>query len=243
MSAGASPDGLAALAQEVFSVMTSTGRIPDARFAPGARIGLAPTGIETGARVQPQAAAGGRGLEILDTAHWRLSDTEHAFVARVDGDTTRTVTAVLEVGRRGVERYLEFRTPRECVLAPSDDPQETAAPADRRYLDRLDRGDAVGAAAEFSEDALYSHPPYVDDPARTSVVTGRARLHRSFDSRGRRSFTHEIRRDGVNALGTVVEGVVPEVRGTFGSFLSLVQLTPAGEISRYMAFYGEPGLR
>ncbi len=240
MTAGSSQTELA---HEFFAVTTSTGLVPTALCAADARIGLAPAGSETGPRLAPQEVADDRRLEIGDTTHWRLSDTEHAFLARVGGDVTRTVAAVLEVGAGGVVRYLEFRTAREDALLPSGDAHASAAPATRRYLERLDGGDPLGAAEVFSEDAVYSHPPYVDDPARMSVVMGRANLHRAFNQRGQKAFSHEILRHGVSSLGTVVEGIVPEVRGTFGSFLSLVQVTSDDEISRYMAFYCEPGLR
>lgn len=233
------------LAHEFFDIATRTGRVPGALCGPSPRIGLAPPGSETGARVTPQECPGDRRLEVGETTHWRLSDTEHAFLARVDGDVTRTVAAVVEVGARGVVRYLELRTSRESALVPatSDHPTRSATPATRRYLERLDSGDPQGAAQVFSQDAVYSHPPYVDDPARTSIVTGRDGLRQAFTGRGRKAFSHDVLRDGTNALGTVVEGVVPEVRGTFGSFVSFVQVTPDDEISRYMAFYCEPGLR
>lgn len=238
-----------ALAREFFEITTTTGCAPAALCAPGARIGLAPQGRETGARLsaasQPDAAS--RALELGGTTEWRISETEHVLMGRVGTGPVRTVAASLEVGDHGIVRYLELRTSRESPLGQTGSAQDSdrpdATPSVRRYFERLDAGDAHGAAAVFAEDAEYSHPPYLDDPTRTSIVRGRQALEQAFHHRGRKPFVHEIVRHGVNHRGTVVEGVVPEVRGTFGSFLSLVQTDADGAISRYLAFYCEPGLR
>ncbi len=115
-----------------------------------------------------------------------------------DGRAVATLVCSVRIGAGGlIERYLAFACrgardplPDEVVDEPAD-----AATVVHDYFTLLDTGDFTGAAAQFSTDVLYSHPPYrhtgIDDPDRIEF-RGRAELEAAFHRRGRASFDHDI---------------------------------------------------
>lgn len=163
-----------------------------------------------------------------------------------------TFVGSARIGERGlIERYLAFSCPGARDPIPTDvDP--TTVPADAAtvvhdYFTDLDEGRFAEAAAHFSDDVLYSHPPYkhtgIDDPDRIEF-RGRPALEAAFERRGRAGFHHEVLTSIQRGPHCIFEGAVNNLpdSGT-GSFISSLSLAEDGTIRRYVSFYCEPGVR
>jgi ketosteroid isomerase-like protein len=112
------------------------------------------------------------------------------------------------------------------------------------YFRFLSAGKFEEAAACFSGDAFYSHPPY--DPGSDGVTAlrlearGTDSLVRLFRARGKRNWLHEIRSDTTENR-FYIEGVVRDADGAeVLSFLSAGQLDHNGLIERYVAYDSRP---
>ena len=165
--------------------------------------------------------------------------------------STGTLVCSVTVGADGlIARYLAFSCRGARDRIPNDVPLERtpgdAAAVVHDYFACLDDGDFTGAAARFSIDALYSHPPYrhtgIDDPDRVEF-RGRAALEAAFNTRGKASFDHEVVALGQRGPHCVFEGAVNNLPGGgSGSFISSLSLAADGTIRRYVSFYCEPGV-
>jgi ketosteroid isomerase-like protein len=115
----------------------------------------------------------------------------------------------------------------------------------KRYFASLESGDFEDAADCFSEDVVYSHPPYqhtgIDSGHGRVTFRGRAELLAGFQARGRTSFEHRIftceRQESDALFDGVVEGLP---NGNVGAFVSSMTLDGDGRIARYLSFYCEP---
>jgi ketosteroid isomerase-like protein len=135
--------------------------------------------------------------------------------------------------------------PSEASAAPTC-PFDAMAKIDE-YFTALDDARFDDAAACFSADTVYSHPPYQDPriggPGRATFV-GRAELAAAFHRRGRQTFDHEIVFSGQRGPHLMLEGVVHDAGGELlGSFVSTATLDPEGLIRRYASFYCEEPAR
>jgi hypothetical protein len=153
---------------------------------------------------------------------------EATVVARLP---VATIGAALRIDAEGaVERVLSFRTVPVERRRAADGGDALAAL--QTYLERLERSDFDGAAACFSPDVLYSHPPYA--PGRPRVEhRGRDALATGFAARGPRSWQHRIITCLQRGGDCLVEG---DVEG-LGVWLSSFSLDGQGLISRYCSFY------
>ena len=147
-----------------------------------------------------------------------------------------------------VDRYLAFscQGARDPIPDDADAEPADAATVVHDYFVALDEGRFADAAARFSDDVLYSHPPYrhtgIDDPDRVEF-RGRAALHQAFLARGRTSFKHEVLASLQRGPHCVFEGAVDDLpQGGTGSFISSLSLAGDGTIRRYVSFYCEPGI-
>ena len=114
------------------------------------------------------------------------------------------------------------------------------------YFAALDDGRFDDAAACFSTDVVYSHPPYqhtgIDDPDRI-VFRGREALAAAFHTRGRATFDHDVVTLLQRGPHAMLEGLVTNLPGGgTGSFISSLSLAADGTIRRYLSFYCEPGI-
>jgi ketosteroid isomerase-like protein len=152
-----------------------------------------------------------------------------------------------------VRRYLAYLCIPAVELTPAGAaPSNGAAAGDAaaaldRYFGALDAGAFADAAACFSEDVLYSHPPYrhtgIDGNERVSF-RGRSELLRAFEARGRQSFDHRILASIQRGPHCLLEGIVEGLpEGGTGSFVSSLTLDGDGLIRRYVSFYCEPSVR
>ena len=115
------------------------------------------------------------------------------------GHVRRQCAASARTAARPLPRLLLCRRPADPIPIDVDAP--TSCPADAAavvhdYFADLDAGRFAAAAAHFSDDVLYSHPPYrhtgIDDPDRIEF-RGRPALEAAFRARGRASFDHDVR--------------------------------------------------
>jgi len=150
-----------------------------------------------------------------------------------------------------IARYLAFATTDvpdpDSVTLPSDPPSTDALDVVERYFQALDEGRFEEAAACFSPDTMYSHPPYrhtgLDGGGRV-VFRGRAELLAAFGRRGRTTFEHEVLVSVQRGPHCLLEGIVRGLPdGGDGSFVSSLSLSADGTIQRYVSFYCEPAVR
>lgn len=120
--------------------------------------------------------------------------------------------------------------------APGSGDVPDARPVLERYFADLMSSRFSEAASHFTVDTLYSHPPYAGGTQRV-LFEGRDVLSRGFaEQRGpspARQIITQFWQQGDRAF---VEGVIEGIPGG-GSFFSTAQITPAGAIARYVAFY------
>jgi hypothetical protein len=188
-----------------------------------------------------------RGREAIRTAlaPWagaetlvRVSDGRDCFVEGRLGDTSTFVAALQLDDAGAIARCLSFHAP---LVEPSPPSRSASAHSARGVLDRyfasLTAGDFETACACFSEDCLYSHPPYSAGASRADFH-GRGELLAGFQGvRGARpSRLPRIVCCVQNGSDCFIEGVV-EGDPPRGSFVSSVSLDAEGLIRRYVAFY------
>ena len=158
------------------------------------------------------------------------------------GDRLETFAASLQRDRTGaVTRCLLYRTP---LVEPSrtwgenDRGSGDARAVLDAYFEHLGRGRFEEAANCFSEDCLYSHPPYARGAGRAEF-RGRAELLAGFVRRGYKSYEYTFAITLQSGPDCMIEGTAS---GTTlgGSFLSSLSLDGDGRIHRYAAFYCEP---
>ena len=171
-------------------------------------------------------------------------------VADDSGTETATFIASGRLAADGViERYLVFSS-RGTLAIPVDlDPGVVPNDAPRlidAYFHALDDGRFADAAACFSEDVVYSHPPYkhsgISDPDRV-VFRGRAALEAGFNQRGVIELGHEIYVMVQRGPHCMFEGAVTGLpNGGAASFVSSMSLAADGTIRRYLSYYTDPAL-
>ena len=149
-----------------------------------------------------------------------------------------------------LDRYLGFacagaRDPIPTDLHPAATPAN-ASQVVHHYFRDLDAGRFAEAAAHFSHDVVYSHPPYqhtgIVDPNRIEF-RGREALHAAFEARGKASFDHTMLTSIQRGPHCLFEGAVHGLPdGGTGSFISSLSLGADGTIRRYVSFYCEPAV-
>lgn len=170
-----------------------------------------------------------------------LEDGGNLFVEGRLAEPAATFAAAAQLDADGaITRCLSFHCP------PVEPPTVAAdtAPGDalailERYFRHLDAGELAEASECFSEDCLYSHPPYRPGEPRVDF-RGRAELLEGFRTvRGprRRASSHPIVCCVKRGADAFIEGVSDSESGEKGSFVSTASLDADGLIHRYVAFY------
>ena len=129
---------------------------------------------------------------------------------------------------------------RAALVPPSARGESPSAPPGRpileAYFDDLMNSRFREAAAHFTADAVYSHPPYAGGTERI-LFTGREALWRGFEvERGPSPARQVITGFWQSGERVFIEGVVDGIPDG-GTFVSTAQIGPQGEIARYVAFY------
>jgi hypothetical protein len=253
------PDALAA-----YYVDLDAGRFRDAarHFSDDVVYAIPPAGeIETNPRVVHRgrdaliAWFGRRG--VTASAHEVLLCVREGSSCLLEGVSRDTTTgratasfvASAQLGGDGrVTRYLTYLCTPPADRAPTGDGPAPAAASDvlHDYFSALDTGNFAAAVDRFSDDVMYSHPPYrhtgLDGNDRV-VFRGRDELLAAFRARGAQSFDHTILASIQRGPHCLVEGVVQGLAdGGGGSFISSLTLDDRGRIRRYLSFYCEPGV-
>jgi ketosteroid isomerase-like protein len=161
-----------------------------------------------------------------------------------------TFAATLQLDDDGrIARYLAYLSAEAIIPGPAEDGQVPgeAAPVLQDYFSSLEAGAFEEAASCFTEDTLYSHPPYrhtgIVDNHRINFL-GRPALLDGFRRRGKQIFTHRLLALAQAGPNCLVEGVVDGLPdGRTGSFVSSLSLAEDGRIQRYVSFYCEPAVR
>ncbi len=178
---------------------------------------------------------------VTDDACW-------AEVIRGGGDQMETCVLGLSYDdASAVSRLVWLRAPLappastgEAAPSPQDGNGETTAadgrPILERYLTDLSRSRFAEAAAHFTLDTVYSHPPYGGGTVRVLYRSREALANGFAYDRGpspvRQVITGVWQRGGRMFVEGVIEGIP-----NGGTFFSTAQISPEGEIARYVAFY------
>jgi hypothetical protein len=168
---------------------------------------------------------------VEDDACWaevtRRGDREpESWVAGLSYDATRRVARLVWLG---------------APLVPRSEVDEKASTPDGRPILEAYFADLMGsrfgeAAAHFTIDTIYSHPPYAGGAHRVLFV-GRQALRRGFEiERGPSPARQVITGFWQRGSRVFVEGVIEGIPAG-GTFFSTAQITSEGEIARYVAFY------
>jgi hypothetical protein len=178
--------------------------------------------------------------ELLACVHQGSNCFVEGRVAAAGGEVTATFAASMQLNADGaIARCLALHCPEVEPHADSRagiQPMPGAARAVLdRYLRHLCAGEFVEATSCFSEDCLYSHPPYWPGTP-WAKFRGREALLAGFERRGIRPARPTIVCCVQRGSGVFIEGVVDGI-GNGGSFISSVWLDNDGLIQRYVAFY------
>lgn len=157
---------------------------------------------------------------------------------QADGAEETAVIGVTLDDNGDIARLVWLRAPRvparEATLA--DPVAHDGRRVIERYFEDLMHARFAQAAAHFAPDTIYSHPPYRAGTERV-LYRGRDALRRGFvTERGPTPARQLVTGFWQEGERFFVEGVIEGIPDG-GTFVSTGQLTRAGEIARYVAFY------
>ena len=230
----------------------------DAVYAmpPAGGIETDPRSVSTGRpqiadRLEQRGARPWRHHVVLCTIDGHEGALEGLVVDRATGQPAMSFAASLQVAEDGtIARYLAYSSP-VVHPQPSAANPSMAAPGvviDKihEYFHALDESRFEDAAACFSVDTLYSHPPYKDPDVGghgRAEFHGREELTAAFHRRGTQRIDHRIVFHAQRGPHLLLEGVVNDDTGALrGSFVSEATLDEAGLIRRYASWYTQPGI-
>ncbi len=152
------------------------------------------------------------------------------------GRSVATFVCSVRTGADGlIDRFLAFACAGARDPLPTDvdhEPADASAVVGDYFAD-LDGGRFADAAARFSADVLYSHPPYqhtgIDDPGRIEF-RGRPALLAAFERRGTAGFDHLVITSIQRGPHCMFEGAV---RGLPGGEYRQLHLQPVTRRRRH----------
>jgi hypothetical protein len=228
LAAGGDSPGVADLAQNVRGYFSTPAQ------------GLAAEVTQTSSPLDTVTGLAAFGLSSLDlVAQAKSADDCWAEFTRVEAaHGPETVVLGARANAEGeIVRVVLLAVPR--VPGPVEPGAETAPQARgdfERYFAALQASRFADAAAQFSKDAVWSHPPYGGSPDR-ELARGRKELVDIFVSkRGPSPVVQLITGFWQSGDKVFLEGVVEGIPNG-GSFVGIGQTTTSGEINRYVAFY------
>jgi hypothetical protein len=189
------------------------------------------------------------GVDATREALARLTPSELTVAAAVGTDRTcwgeltrrgdadpETCLVGLTLDATGpVRRLVLLRAPLVPPVA-AEESAPSGRPILQAYFDDLMNSRFREAAAHFSIDTLYSHPPYAGGSKRV-LFSGRDALWRGFAiERGPSPVRQVITGFWQHGDRAFIEGVIEGIPDG-GTFFSTAQLNSNGEITRYVAFY------
>jgi hypothetical protein len=137
-----------------------------------------------------------------------------------------------------VTRLVLLRVPLVPILEVGTGPDAPdAQPILQKYFADLSGSRFREAAAHFTVDTLYSHPPYAGGTERV-LFRSREALWRGFvTERGESPVRQVVTGFWQQQDRVFVEGVIEGIPNG-GTFFATAQVSSDGEIARYVAFYG-----
>lgn len=188
---------------------------------------------------------------VLCTIDGRDGSVEGLVRDRATGEPQSSFAASLQLAEDGtVARYLAYSSPvvhpQPPVANPSTKAPGVAIDKIHEYFHALDESRFEDAAACFSIDTLYSHPPYKDPNVGgqgRAEFRGRDELTAAFHRRGTQRIDHRIVFHAQRGPHLLLEGIVNDDAGSLiGSFVSEATLDADGLIRRYASWYTQPGI-
>ena len=188
---------------------------------------------------------------VLATIDGRDGALEGLVVDRATGEPRSSFAASLQLAEDGtIARYLAYSSPvvhpQPPVANPSAATPGVVIDKIHEYFHALDESRFEDAAACFSVDTLYSHPPYKDPEVGghgRAEFHGRDELTAAFHRRGTQRIDHRIVFHAQRGPHLLLEGIVNDDAGALlGSFVSEATLDDAGLIRRYASWYTQPGI-
>ena len=169
------------------------------------------------------------------------------YVLDAGGGAIHSFVASLQLEAEGrIARYLTFRcaATEDAAGTTMENPSGADAQAQLgAYFQELESGDFDAAKSYFSDDCLYSHPPYTHGSPRVEF-RGHAELLAGFERRGKQPKQHFVPVAIQRGPHLMVEGYVwldgstPD--GGTESFISSATLDADGRVRRYLAYVCEP---
>jgi hypothetical protein len=157
---------------------------------------------------------------------------------RADREAETCLVGLTYDVRDTVSRLVWLRAPLVPASSEVDDhsPGPDGRPVLERYLADLMSSKFREAALHFTLGTIYSHPPYAGGTERV-LFQGREALRRGFvTERGPSPVRQIVTAFWQRGARVFVEGVIEGIPNG-GTFFSTGQITPEGEIARYVAFY------
>jgi hypothetical protein len=154
-----------------------------------------------------------------------------------DKEPETIVLALRSDGGGAIERIVCLRA--TYVPMPTDSGAGSTAPARalfEGYFEALQGSRFDDAAAHFSADTLWVHPPYAGSPERELARGRRQLIHTFVHKRGASPVRQVITGFWQDGDRVFLEGVIEGIPNG-GSFASTGRLSASGEVSRYVAFY------
>jgi ketosteroid isomerase-like protein len=230
----------------------------DATFAvpPADAIETDPRGVfagrsAIGERLELRGVTSYRHHIVLNTVEGRDGALEGLQVHQDTGEPLVSFAASYQLADDGtIARYLAYRSPVVHPLPGAANPARTtpgsAIDKIHEYFHALDESRFEDAAACFSADTLYSHPPYKDPGVGghgRAEFRGRDELTAAFHRRGTYRIDHRIVFHAQRGPHLMLEGIVLDDAGALlGSFVSEATLDDGGLIRRYGSWYTQPGI-
>ena len=187
-------------------------------------------------RAALEPALGGRRAEVLSGVTAGDDDcVVEGWLVDAQGLAVETFLASFQLRAGQIVRQLVYTCPLVESSRSWDQGSANGAPGDARamvdrYFEHLDASEFEAAAACFSPDALYSHPPYGPGKPRAEF-RGRDELLEGF--------RHHIDLSPQRGTECFLEGYTID-EPTGGTFISSLSLDADGLIQRYLAVYCEP---
>lgn len=162
---------------------------------------------------------------------------EQAGEVRQSADGESCLVGVCQDGSGAVSRIVWVCAPRvPAYELDPESPAPDARPIFTRYFTDLMEARFTEAAGHFTSDTIYSHPPYASGGHWVLFRSRDALEHGWVTQRGATRARQIITRFAQRRGRVFLEGIVDNIPDG-GTFFSTAQVTPAGKIARYLAFY------
>jgi len=171
------------------------------------------------------------GAVVTPTASWGEVNR------RANGIEETCVVGLRHDARQLVTRLIWLRAPAvPAANLATDADVPDGRPIFERYFGDLVASNFADAAAHYTVDTIYSHPPYGGRPERALFRGRHALLDGFVHQRGSSPVRQVITGFWQAGSRVFLEGVIEGIPNG-GTFIGTAEISAAGEIARYVAFY------